>query len=214
MSWRSPSGAGGGRLPVGVGVSASITMRAAGLVVSATSRRYIASSTRRSPAGENCTHDNIRPPTEPYLAYSNFGIAFRASFVAPARTDLAFVLLELGNWDRHVVLAHSEESTRTDDRVGERLVGRNDQVVDHADLLILVVVDWLAEDLFLGAPPTATAFISSTLTPTVVEPATCAGRLLALNNRTETIMLATALLRNCVRIGASLRATDVGIDVQ
>src|SRR5262249_13920815 len=79
-----------------------------------------------------------------YFAYSNLGIAFSTSLVAPARYDLALLLLELPDGDRHVVLAHAQEAALGDDRVGYRAVRRDDQVVDDADLLAFVLVHRLA----------------------------------------------------------------------
>src|SRR5262249_53262141 len=66
--------------------------------------------------------------------------------------DLAHLLLELRNRYRDLVVAHAEEAADADDRVRHRLVRRDDQVVDLADLLTAVVVDVLAEDLLLRAP--------------------------------------------------------------
>jgi len=50
-------------------------------------------------------------------------------------------------------LPHPEESADPDDRVGHGFVGRDDEIVDHTDLLVSVVVHGLAHDLLLGAPP-------------------------------------------------------------
>jgi hypothetical protein len=45
-----------------------------------------------------------------------------------------------------------KETAGVDDRVGNRLVGRDDDVVDISDPLALVIVDGSAENLVLGAP--------------------------------------------------------------
>jgi len=39
-----------------------------------------------------------------------------------------------------------------DNRVGNRLVRRDDYVIDISDPLVQVVVDWRAENLALGTP--------------------------------------------------------------
>src|SRR4030095_8279 len=66
--------------------------------------------------------------------------------------DLAHLLLEFGHRYGDVVLADPKESADADDRVGQRSLGGDDQVVDFADLLPGRVVDILPEDLLLRAP--------------------------------------------------------------
>jgi hypothetical protein len=50
------------------------------------------------------------------------------------------------------MLAHAEEPTDSDDRVGYRSVERDDEIVDNADFLFVVIVNRFAQDLLLGAP--------------------------------------------------------------
>ena len=50
------------------------------------------------------------------------------------------------------MLGDMKETASIDDRVGNRLVGRDDDVVDISDPLVLVIVDGSAENLALGAP--------------------------------------------------------------
>src|SRR5262249_47788853 len=52
--------------------------------------------------------------------------------------ELAGDLLELSHRDCHIVLADSEEPAGADDRVGGRLVGTDDDVIDGSDLLAFV----------------------------------------------------------------------------
>src|SRR5262245_59428210 len=66
--------------------------------------------------------------------------------------DASGHLLEPPDRNRHIVRAHPEEAADADDRVGDGLVRRHDDVLDLADLLTGVVVDVLAEDLLLHAP--------------------------------------------------------------
>jgi hypothetical protein len=50
------------------------------------------------------------------------------------------------------VLRHSEKASCIDDGVGDRLVARNDDVVDRSDPFVAVIVDRMPEDLAFGAP--------------------------------------------------------------
>lgn len=50
------------------------------------------------------------------------------------------------------MLGDMKETAGIDDRVGNRLVGRDDDVVDISDPLVLVIVDVSAQNLALGAP--------------------------------------------------------------
>ena len=47
--------------------------------------------------------------------------------------------------------AEADEAARADDHEGDGSVGRNDEVVDLPDPLLLLVVDVLTEDLLLEA---------------------------------------------------------------
>src|SRR5262245_6229671 len=75
------------------------------------------------------------------------GVLARARQHDPARAGL-----EQLDGDRYVVLAEADEAAGADDGIGERSVGCDDQIVDDADLLVLVVVHVLSKDLLLGAP--------------------------------------------------------------
>jgi hypothetical protein len=66
--------------------------------------------------------------------------------------ELTILLLKLVDWDSDVVSAHADNSAGTDNGVGDSLVRRNDEVIDSANLLVLLVVDSFAEDLLLYAP--------------------------------------------------------------
>src|SRR5262245_4797229 len=88
---------------------------------------------------------------------SNLGFAFSVSLIAPVRTILplcSFVFLQLPDGDRDVVLSDAEKLAGADDGVGQGRLWGDDQVVDHADLLVLVVVHWLRRpsSRSLGAP--------------------------------------------------------------
>src|SRR5271155_5133049 len=65
---------------------------------------------------------------------------------------LAVRLSELIDRNGDVVLGDAEEAAGADDRIRDRLVRRDDDVVDGPDLLVLVVEDWPAEHLPLRAP--------------------------------------------------------------
>ena len=85
------------------------------------------------------------------LAYSNGGLALRASFVVPSWINFPSISL---NRDRNsdVVLGKSDEPTRIDYGVRDRPVAGNNQVVDKTDPLVLAIENRLADDLTLGAP--------------------------------------------------------------
>src|SRR5262245_25257281 len=72
--------------------------------------------------------------------------------------DPSLVLLQLPDGDRDVVLSDAEKLTGADDGVGQGRLRRDDQLVDHADLLVLVVVHPLPRIFFFALQPTATAF--------------------------------------------------------
>ena len=50
------------------------------------------------------------------------------------------------------MLGDMKETAGIDNRVGNRLVRRDDYVIDISDPLVQVVVDWRAENLALGTP--------------------------------------------------------------
>jgi hypothetical protein len=58
----------------------------------------------------------------------------------------------LGYRDGDIVLRQSDEAASVDDRVGNRFVRCNDDIVDGSDAFILVVKYRLAQDLAFGAP--------------------------------------------------------------
>src|SRR5262249_6958766 len=58
----------------------------------------------------------------------------------------------LRNRNGNIVLCELEETAGVDVRIGNRLVGRDDNVVDFADALLLVVEDRRAEHLTFSAP--------------------------------------------------------------
>ena len=68
------------------------------------------------------------------------------------QNQLVAAQLELRHWNGDVVLGDRKEAAGIDDGVGDRFVGRDDDVVDRSDALTHVIVDGMAEDLPLGAP--------------------------------------------------------------
>ena len=66
------------------------------------------------------------------LAYSNGGLALRASFVVPSWINFPSISL---NRDRNsdVVLGKSDEPTCIDDGIRDRRVAANNQVIDKTD---------------------------------------------------------------------------------
>ena len=50
------------------------------------------------------------------------------------------------------MLGDMKETAGIDNRVGNRLVRRDEYVIDISDPLVQVVVDWRAENLALGTP--------------------------------------------------------------
>src|SRR5262245_13763280 len=95
--------------------------------------------------------DTRMDPTS--LRVLELGDRLQRAFGRAGPADPALVLLEPSDRDRHVMLGDAQEPACANDRVGDRSVWRDDQVVDHADLLVLVVVHVLAQDLLLGTPP-------------------------------------------------------------
>ena len=82
--------------------------------------------------------------------------------------------LELRHRNGNIVLGDMKKTAGIDNRVGNRLVRRDDYVIDISDPLVQVVVDWRAENLALGTPTGRDVRSSAASTPTSVEPATCA----------------------------------------
>src|SRR6476469_4707741 len=68
------------------------------------------------------------------------------------KNELAVALLQLVDGDRDVMLADTKESAGADDRVRNRFVRSDDDVVGLPDRLALVVVDGLPENLAPDAP--------------------------------------------------------------
>src|SRR6266851_1724505 len=66
---------------------------------------------------------------------------------------LPVLLLQLVDRNRDIVSAETDEPPCPDDDVGHRSLRRDDDVVDPPDPHVLFVVDRLAQDLPLGAPP-------------------------------------------------------------
>jgi len=60
--------------------------------------------------------------------------------------------LKLRNRNGDIVLGDMKQTAGIDDRVGNRLVRRDDDVIDISDPFIQVIVDWRAENLALGTP--------------------------------------------------------------
>src|SRR4029434_9889730 len=77
---------------------------------------------------------------------------FQRFFGCPWQNQLVIFFLNTIYRDRYVVLPHPHESPRTDDHERYRLVRSDNQIINGADLLVLVVVDGFAENIFLRAP--------------------------------------------------------------
>src|ERR1700676_3448378 len=68
------------------------------------------------------------------------------------QNQLLATQLKLRNRNGDVVLRDREEAAGIDDGVGNRLVGRDNNVLDRTNALIHVVVDRMSQNLPLGAP--------------------------------------------------------------
>jgi hypothetical protein len=86
------------------------------------------------------------------LAYSNAGGCLQSVLGRAGQNQLFTVQLKLGNRNSDVVLRDRKETAGIDDGVGDRLVGRDNDVLDRANAFIRVVVDRMSQDLPLGAP--------------------------------------------------------------
>src|SRR6476646_256419 len=75
------------------------------------------------------------------------------SFLRGAWQDqFALDKLELGNGNGDIVLCQPEIAAGIDDGVGDRLVGRDDDVINRSDTFIVVIVNSLPEDCTLDTP--------------------------------------------------------------
>ena len=63
-------------------------------------------------------------------------------------------MLEMADGDRHLAFAQAQKSPRAHDGIRARTIGRDDEVIDIPDLVVLGIVDGLAENLFRHAPAT------------------------------------------------------------
>jgi hypothetical protein len=86
---------------------------------------------------------------------------------------LPILLLKLADRDRYIMLRETDKPASTDDRVGYGSVRGDDEIVDDPDPFLSLYTRW-PRICLLALQPTATSFNSSTVTPTVVEPATWA----------------------------------------
>ena len=86
------------------------------------------------------------------LGIFEFGTGLERSAGGSRQDQLSFDQLELRNRNGNIVLGDMKVTAGIDDGVGNRLVGRDDDVVDISDPLVLVIVDWRAENLALGTP--------------------------------------------------------------
>src|SRR3984893_15179891 len=66
--------------------------------------------------------------------------------------ELAILLLQLAHWNGNVMPTEADKPARADDHEGDGRVGRNDEIVDLPDPLILLVVDGLTHSLLFDAP--------------------------------------------------------------
>src|SRR5277367_819032 len=80
------------------------------------------------------------------------GLRFHGLPARAGKDELPVLQFYLRDRDGNVVTINPEEAACPDDDVRDGLVGRDDDVVDCPDDLILVVVDVLPENLTLAAP--------------------------------------------------------------
>src|SRR5262245_44218331 len=70
----------------------------------------------------------------------------------PRQNQFSLDQFELRYGNRDIVLCELEEPAGVDDRVGNRLIGGDDEVVYFADAWPLLIEDWRAEIFAFGAP--------------------------------------------------------------
>ncbi|VVD33509.1 protein of unknown function [Paraburkholderia dioscoreae] len=80
------------------------------------------------------------------------GRRLQGVFGGAGQIEIPLADIQRSDGYRNVVRGHAEETTGGDDCGGQRAIGRNHQIADRTDLLVLVVVHPLAKNALLDTP--------------------------------------------------------------